>query len=188
MIRDVLRSIKPYWLYLILIGKETIEVGKTEPLADDWTGKVFLYCTKDLRSFKRIPEKDREWMRKYLGKVACCFICDTVYTIKWVRDFERGHWYWEFSYDSEADCLSDTEFQKYFGDKEFGYGWHIDKLEKFEEPRELNTFIQFRTPKQIESDVAIAVLTGLDNNPYLKRPPQSWCYVEAPWVLNFAFV
>jgi hypothetical protein len=157
-------------------------------LADDWTGKVFLYCTKDLRSFKRIPEKDREWMRKYLGKVACCFICDAVYTIKWVRDFERGNCHWDFSYDAEADCLSAMEFQKYFGDKEFGYGWHIDKLEKFEEPRELKSFIHFRTPKQIESDFVIGAITGLDNSPHVKRPPQSWCYVEAPMFLNVAFV
>lgn len=32
--RHVLRSIKPYWVYLILKGKKTVEVGKNIPKAE----------------------------------------------------------------------------------------------------------------------------------------------------------
>ena len=88
--KAVYRSIKPYWLYLILIGYKTVEVSKTFPKADDWNKEVFLNCSKDMKSFKRIPEKDREWMRKYLGKCACRFVCDSIEEIEYQPHYYIG--------------------------------------------------------------------------------------------------
>ena len=76
--KSVLRSVKPYWIYLILIGKKKVEVGKNYPKSSEWNKVVEMYCSKDMKSFNRIPAEDREWMRKYLGKVACRFVCDRI--------------------------------------------------------------------------------------------------------------
>ena len=75
----IILSIKPYYLYLILIGKKTIELRKSFPQRDEWDKTAFLYCTKDMKSFAQIPEKDQEWMRDKLGKIACKIVVDKFY-------------------------------------------------------------------------------------------------------------
>lgn len=164
--KAVLRSIKPYWLYLIIIGKKTIEVGKDFPKADDWSRDVVLYCSKDLRSFNRIPEKDREWMQKYLGRCACRFVCDDIDTIAVFNDLL----YCEKN--SQANklnqmCLTIEEIKAYLGSKNQGYNWHISDLKIYDKLKELSEFHKpiMPTGLRYEAD-AIA------------RPPQSWCYVE----------
>lgn len=159
----VLRSIKPYWLYLIIIGKKTIEVGKTYPKADDWNKEVALYCSQDLRSFNRIPEKDREWMRKYLGKVACRFMCDDIDTIAVFNDLLYC------VKNSQANklnqmCLTIEEIKAYLGCKNLGYNWHISDLRIYAQPFDLKTFSK----------------AGFGRVVPLKRPPQSWMYAEVP--------
>ena len=48
-----------------------------------------------------------------------------------------------------------------------GYGWHISDLRIYDTPRELSEFTGLRN-------------TRFGAAPYdIKRPPQSWCYVEA---------
>ena len=47
-----------------------------------------------------------------------------------------------------------------------GYGWHITDLRIYDAPRELSEFTGLRN-------------TRFGAAPYdIKRPPQSWCYVE----------
>lgn len=159
----VLRSIKPYWLYLIIIGKKTIEVGKSFPKADDWSKEVFLYCSQDLRSFYRIPEKDREWMRKYLGKVACRFVCDKIYNL--TPHFDKpdfcNQYLCDWKWGEGTAWLSFTEMNDYLKGKK-GYGWHISDLCIYSQPFDLCTFSK----------------AGFGRIIPLKRPPQSWMYVE----------
>lgn len=157
----VLRSIKPFWLYLIIIGKKTIEVGKSFPKADDWSRDVVLYCSKDMKSFNRIPEKDREWMRKYLGKCACRFVCDDIDTIAVFNDLLYC------VKNSQANklkqmCLTIEEIKAYLGSKNQGYNWHISDLRIYSQPFDLCTFSK----------------VGFGHVVPLKRPPQSWMYVE----------
>ena len=54
--------------------------------------------------------------------------------------------------DVGDDCMTYDEFEQYL-DGKMGYGWHISDLKIYDEPKELSEF-------------------------GLKRPPQSWCYVE----------
>lgn len=82
MNKSVMRSIKPYWLYLILKGIKPIEVGKNEPKSADWNKIVHLYCSKDKKSFNRIPQEDREWFSQFIGKVTCEFVCDKIEEIR----------------------------------------------------------------------------------------------------------
>ena len=187
--KAVLRSIKPYWLYLILIGQKTIEVGKTFPKAYDWNKEVFLHCSKDMKSFKRIPEKDREWMRKYLGRCACRFVCDDIDTIAVFNDLLYC------VKNSQANklsqmCLTIEEIKAYLGSKNQGYNWHISDLVIYDKPRELSGFFHCcgDNPKCNGCEAHYYSNTECGKEDYccspiegckpLKRPFQSWGYVE----------
>ena len=164
--KSVLRSIKPYWLYCIIIGKKTIEVGKDFPKADDWDKVTFLYCSKDKKSFNRIPEKDREWMRKYLGKVACKFVCDKISEMSGECAI----------YHTVGTCLKPTEIADYIADKH-AYYWHITDLKIYDKPRELSEFYTFKKCRSCESGYeSTACIYDEDcrvPSP-ITRPFQSW--------------
>ncbi len=182
--KSVLRSAKPYWIYLVLTGKKKIEVGKDCPKSEDWNRTVELYCSKDKKSFNRIPEADREWMRKYLGKVACRFVCDRIYDIQphwdipdFVNQYECG---WKYC---EADvCLTFEELKVYLGNKG-GYGWHISDLKIYDKPKELK---EFRKAGFMTEDQWLYALYSNTHCHYsawakkfeITRAPQSWCYVD----------
>lgn len=187
--KAVLRSIKPYWLYLILTGKKTIEVGKSCPKSKDWNKVVEMYCSKDIRSFNRIPEKDREWMHKYLGKVAGLFVCDDITKIvTWQRTWfdilqhpigtttEYGIW----NDDFKQMCLTWKEINDY-GKKKPLYGWHISQLKIYDKPKELKDFLLPCGGKicwgcnLLNVKEADCINRG---KRYATRPPQSWCYVQ----------
>jgi predicted transcriptional regulator len=156
--KAVLRSIKPYWLYCIIIGEKTIEVGKDFPKSDDWNKVVFLYCSQDKKSFNRIPEKDQEWMRKYIGKIACRFVCDRI------SEFSGEN----AIYHTVGTCLTPSEIADYIGEK-YAYYWHISDLAIYDKPRELGEF------KCAEYHYGRIHLPPRD----IARPPQSWMYVES---------
>lgn len=187
--KAVLRSIKPYWLYLILTGKKTIEVGKSCPKSKDWNKVVEMYCSKDIRSFNRIPEKDREWMHKYLGKVAGLFVCDDITKIvTWQRTWfdilerpigtttEYGIW----NDDFKQMCMTRKEINDY-GKKKPLYGWHISQLKIYDKPKELKDFLLPCGGKicwgcnLLNVKEADCINRG---KRYATRPPQSWCYVQ----------
>lgn len=187
--KAVLRSIKPYWLYLILTGKKTIEVGKSCPKSKDWNKVVEMYCSKDIRSFNRIPEKDREWMHKYLGKVAGLFVCDDITKIvTWQRTWfdilqhpigtttEYGIW----NDDFKQMCMTWKEINDY-GKKKPLYGWHISQLKIYDKPKELKDFLLPCGGKicwgcnLLNVKEADCINRG---KRYATRPPQSWCYVK----------
>lgn len=201
--KAILRSIKPYWLYLILIGKKTVEIGKTFPKSDNWSKAVFLYCSKDMRSFNLIPPKDRVWMLKYLGKVSCKFVCERIDTIG-KRGINNN---FDYCYQSlnvfgnddieveitaiKKSCIPKVELNAYGAASMRLFAWHISDLVIYDMPWELGEFKTFCTDfydgkhcddceyfidgrgyEYDESDC------GCDGLKPLKRPPQSWCYVE----------
>lgn len=165
--KAVLRSIKPYWFYLICEGKKTIEVGKDCPKATDWNRTVELYCSKDMKSFNRIPKEYQEKYRKYLGKVGARFICDYV---KEYTSNERG-WY---CYDLET-CLLCDEIAGYGKGKPL-YGWHISDLKVYDKPKELS---EFKTGCKgcKERDTYHCKFHCYGERP-ITRPPQSYIYVK----------
>ena len=142
------------------------------------------------------------------GKVIGEFVCDaiTVYgydehigypTPSYEGDpsfRDCGAGYWITCGEMEDTCLSDEEFDAY-GNKQTLYGWHITDLVIYDEPRELGEFIvpskigccsegKCRGCKffdcgngfNIEDDCNAKFST--DEYKPLRRPPQSWCYVE----------
>ena len=180
--KSVLRSIKPYWFYLICEGKKAIEVSKKAPTAKDWDKITYLYCSKDMKSFNSIPKEHRERYRKYLGKVGARFVCDKV--IKTCGWRLRGNTGWcakrteaEEKFPTSA-CLTIDEIVEYAGGEGHEVsGWHISDLKIYDEPRELS---EFRTIKCTNKK---GNCSDCDIKPncikYLTRPPQSWCYVES---------
>lgn len=200
--KDVLISIKPYWVFLIIaktmgwnIDKEkTIEVRKTYPKDDDWNKIGKIYCTKDKQSFERIPEEYQPLMERYLGKVIGEFVCDCVKTYPaddfvGAEDFD-GSIITEpkdgvFAYwipEEKETCLSYDEIHAYGNGKTL-YGWHISELKIYDKPKELGEFKKagFLTEEQWLS--ALYPNTHCHYDAWAKkfeitRPPQSWCYVE----------
>ncbi len=175
--KSIIRSAKPYWIYLIITGKKIIEVGKDSPKAKDWNRIVEMYCSKDMRSFNRIPEQDRSWMRKYLGKVACRFVCDRI--DEYAYDIYDG-------VDIDDDdlletCLDREEINIYAKGKTL-YGLHITDLKIYDTPKELGEFNGFK--KCIACKVSGYKVSACihDENCMIPVPitraPQSWCYVE----------
>jgi predicted transcriptional regulator len=137
------------------MGRKVVELGKNFPSAEDWDREVYLYCSKDMRSFNRIPEKGREYMRRFLGKVACKFICGKMFEVY------QHHSDWV---EIKA-CVPKDEFLEYLGTargtERKCYGWHIASLTIYEEPKELGEFNH-----------------TCDTKKQITRPPQTWCYCE----------
>ena len=188
--KSVLVSIKPYYVFLIIAHKmgwnieqeKTIEVRKNFPKASDWNKLVEIYCSKDKKSFDRIPKEYQPLMQKFLGKVIGEFICNKVevFSVGSLRcdDIEK------------LACLSYTEMINYFYKPEeldgntakFGYGWHISDLKIYDKPKELR---EFKRLNRTEENAPCAHTKWLYPNCKdckacnLTRPPQSWCYVES---------
>lgn len=169
----VIRSAKPYWIYLIITGKKKAEIGKDFPKSPDWDRTVEMYCSKDKKSFNLIPEKDREWMRKYLGKIACKFTCKTIdeYNTSWLDGEDML---------KNTTCLDDVEIMDYmdcYTHRKF-YCWNISDLEVYDNPKELSEFVGV-CRKSCLNCKYVKYLDGLcdERGTYkFAGPPQSWCY------------
>lgn len=179
--KTALRSIKPYYLYLILTGKKRIEVGKNYPKSKDWNRIVKLYCSKDMSSFNRIPAEDREWMRKYLGKVACRFVCDMIDEFLVFENMTVQYWNY---HNLEKSCLTYDEIANYIGANKNGYAWHISDLKIYDKPKELGEFWKAdKCPYNSGNSCTYKYYcfrTGESKScgEQLTRPPQSWMYIE----------
>lgn len=182
--KSVLRSIKPYWFYLICEGKKPIEVGKTAPTAECWDKITYLYCSKDMKSFNLIPKEHREKYRKYLGKVGARFVCDKV--IKTCGWRLRGNTGWcakrteaEEKFPTSA-CLTIDEIVEYAGGegREVS-GWHITDLKIYDEPKELSEFKELCPIKNKDCPQCefYSRYEGICAN-WLTRPPRGWQYVK----------
>ena len=183
--RKVLASLKPYYYYLVGEGIKTIEVRKNMPKASDWDKEVLFYMSKDVKSFAKIPKEFQEKYRKHFGKVGIQFVCDWITKITPHCDIKGCVNQYIHAYPAilgENDCLSFQEMKAYLGNRN-GYDWHISELKIYDEPKELNEFIKYMDCKNTYDCCACHNWSRLDlkciaMNNEVKRPPQSWCYVE----------
>ena len=191
--KSVLISIQPYWVFLIiarLMGwdtpqNKTVEVRKSYPRDSAWNKKTLIYCSKSMRSFKRIPVQYQPFMKKLLGKVIGEFVCD------FFDEFTKGKGvkFKRFHALHETE-LSVKEMLEYMGDKGICYGWHISDLKIYDKPKELGEFYapcpaEFADKYDCSADnKACKYFTEDDEGVFgccrevITRPPQSWCYVE----------
>lgn len=144
--KSVLISIQPYYVFLIiarLMGwnipqEKTIEVRKDFPKDTAWNKRALIYCSKNKRSFKRIPTEYQLLMSKFLGKIIGEFVCDKIMRftkyVGWLSDIQN--------YDISHDHLKETclEGLWQYGKGKPLYGWHISDLKIYDKPKELGEF------------------------------------------------
>lgn len=168
MSKAVMLSIRPRWVQKIANGEKTIEVRKTRPKLDI-PFKCYIYCTQSGVALGA-------WGKH--GKVIGEFTCDRIFPINVFDNGSIQNWLFEHM---ERSCLTYEELAGYIGNGETGYGWHISDLRIYDQPRE---FTEFRKscPNDLycEDCAMYSNNNGICNNGALplRRPPQSWCYVE----------
>ena len=175
----IMISIQPQWVEKILNGEKTIEIRKTRPKID-LPCKVYIYCTKgqelwgdgtgetwhgiDENEDMQLVHELNPTLARLNGKVVAEFTLNEVETI------EKNQVY-NASVVRHNACLNIMQLHDYIKGKGF-HAWHIDNLKIYNEPKELSEF----------SVGKVKVDCGYGNynvyNKILKRPPQSWCYVE----------
>ena len=148
--KSVMLSIRPKWCKKIIDGEKAIEVRKTKPKLET-PFKCYIYCTNS-------GVATGMWGKH--GKVVGEFTCNTVTNL-----FSNSR-FWLNEDDVLQTCLSAAEMRKYADGAHGLYGWHISDLVCYDKPKELSEFKGLRKTKFGYEPVEI------------KRPPQSWCYVE----------
>jgi predicted transcriptional regulator len=191
MSKAVLISIRPKWVEKIANGEKTIEVRKTRPKLQT-PFKCYIYCTMDhpYISVSCVELNKLNYRTNTVGrcngKVIGEFICDRIYKIdKDSTDFLfKAGGLSVYKQAAEEKCglcvaMTDDELHGYLGHCQ-GYGWHISDLLIYDQPRELSEFQRATDPcvfcmERIARECTDCKKWGGD----IKRPPQSWCYVEA---------
>lgn len=194
--KSVLISTRPKWCEKICrkIGEENgisiylkpVEVRKSAPKEVPF--KAYLYCTNGRFDITDIDDLTSESVRvvsEGRGKVIGEFVCDKV--IKTCGWRLRGNTGW-CAKQTEAEekfpisaCLTIDEIVEYAGSewREVG-GWHISDLKIYDNPRALS---EFKKPEEwchmgVKRDGHLTFFDGYESAKPLKRPPQSWQYVE----------
>ena len=161
---EIMLPVRPKWCELIASGKKTIEARKFCPKCDV-PFKVDIYCTEDFRT----STKDRNhkfWIGepindvsggRYLGngKVIGEFVCRNMTCIQADIDIRGDKHLYNTAFFGGKTCLSDDELFDYIysAPNKTGWGWWISDLKIYDKPKRLSEF-------------------------GVKRPPQSFCYVE----------
>lgn len=181
--KAVLLSIRPEWCNLILQGLKTVEVRKTKPEGLKPPFKCYIYCTKEQAKMgwlRIVPGKG--WQRLD-GTVIGEFVCDKIWELAPLNHAPD---------DVEEIACMDRSAIVHYLNKCHGWAWHISGLKIYDQPRELDEFYRFGfygmngtgvcgnedckhyQPSGSYMEPPTCAIDGC----YLKRPPQSWCYVE----------
>ena len=166
MAKAVLISIRPEWVEKIARGEKTVEVRKTRPKLDA-PFKCYIYCTQG---------NDARRLRGSWGKVIGEFICDRVETIKAATE-PYG------IYDVDDDFVAQTRLVDGalwdYGKGATLYGWHISNLKIYDSPKQLSAFKGLCKIEVGCGECPYYNYTKMEcDGRTIKRPPQSWCYVE----------
>lgn len=169
MSKAVMLSVRPKWCEKIASGEKTIEVRKTRPKLKT-PFRCYIYCTQS---------DDANRLRGSQGKVIGEFTCDEITRVNICGFWDDSGK--QLDNQLRETCLTQKEFCDYL-DEKVGYGWHISNLKIYDTPRELSEFRR-ACPNSwyCESCAMHWENNGTCGNESLqiKRPPQSWCYVEA---------
>ena len=188
MSKAVMLSVRPKWCEKIINGDKTIEVRKTRPKMDT-PFKCYIYCT-----LPKYPHEDfiaTNYTRPQFyggGKVVGEFTCDRIDWITHIGYTGITNLVETRICDAatmrtsptggllNAACLTPKMLNDYLAGGD-GYGWHISDLRIYGAPRELS---EFERPYECnECDAKWATeCNACHEEGKIKRPPQSWCYVE----------
>lgn len=172
--KAVLFSVRPEHCKRIASGEKDVELRKRVPkLPTPYKG--YLYCTLPKRRedafnlpisieemLRDIPINGMKCMSKYAnGKVWAEFICD------WMEQYFPCDW----GRAATAACVSMDDIYKYLSDESNINGLHISNLTIYGKPKELSEFRSWNTGIVFEDGYPMPTHE-------IKRPPQSWMYVE----------
>ena len=202
--RSVLISIRPKWCELIANGKKTIEVRKTRPKLET-PFKCYIYCTKDSKAqfwkastYSYLDNHSHNAFDKCgNGKVIGEFVCDTIKHFdsafdEYARSTAPGGsiinsmgWKKFLEVVEKKARITKEELEKYFPEDVRAYLWHISELKIYDDPIELSEFMAKPCVFAASCGACNHSMWNHDNcNQFVdcsfsvKRPPQSWCYVE----------
>lgn len=200
--KEVLISIQPKWCELIANGTKTVEVRKTKPKLNT-PFKCYIYCTKEKQQYLQsrsnmffyLESKDfigghgAGLYTRLNGKVIGEFLCNETTRIAHCGYDNRRI---ELNIVDEnltikkldegflSRCqLSYSDIEKYANGGDV-YGWHISDLVIYDEPKNLSEFKKINRECWY-ADLGLAKRDCLEcknEECYVSRPPQSWCYVE----------
>lgn len=204
--KAILMSIQPKWVTMIEYRKKTIEVRKTRPKLEP-PFKCYIYCTFPQKPVYDIWI-NRGTENRFLGngKVIGEFVCDNIE--KFVvgslacDDVEKQAC---LSYKEICDYFYG---ENYDNTVRVGYSWHISELKIYDKPKELSEFWAYNAElhERFANEEGFCCYDGTNEYGELldecaifntditrcyrcweewsgwchrvKRPPQSWCYVE----------
>lgn len=176
MSKAVMISIRPKWCEKIASGEKTIEVRKARPKLQT-PFKCYVYRTKGT-----VPHIiNGKWVQMEVGgTVVGEFICDRIYELE-TRSaggsyYVKGEGQPTTNDVARQSCLSLRDMHEYLKSK-VGYGWHISDLKIYDTPKEVS---EFSRPFENCIDKVCDEFwrESCENCGHIKRPPQSWCYVE----------
>ena len=177
MSKAVMLSVRPKWCEKIIIGEKTVEVRKNRPKLET-PFKCYIYKTQGW------VEKDGIMAFRLGGRVIGEFTCDRIYELE--TRSPGGRYYVKREGQPTTNdvarhsCLTLKDMHEYLQSK-VGYGWHISDLRIYDQPRVLTEFRKSCPNDLYCEDCAMySNNNGICNNGALtlRRPPQSWCYVE----------
>lgn len=170
--KAVLISIKPKWCNLIVSGKKTLELRKTVPKLP-LPFKCYIYMTKGFASY---PISNGMMCHNTGGGVVIGeFVCDFILPL-----------HSPFRDKTEGTCLTARDMYEYAAGKNL-YGWHISDLVVYDKPKALSEFYKVGTLNVSDWEYQLYDGSGdpsrISYASYLftramRKPPQSWCYVE----------
>lgn len=165
----VLASIKTRHVRDIIYDMKHWEIRPNRPKSNA-PFTVYIYCTQSelltksafngdiyiarKKSYRQALEKHGNLT--FSGKVIGEFICDKIVEILPCAEYYESGYCVHDDMISEI-CLSRKELMAYGKGRKL-YAWHISELYIYDEPKELSEFASVSS--------------------IMKRPPQSWCYVE----------
>ena len=176
MSRSVMLSVRPKWCEKIISGEKTVEVRKNRPKLET-PFKCYIYETQGY------VEKDGIMVFRLGGRVIGEFTCDRIYELETRSPggsyYVKGEGQPTTNDVARQSCLTLKDMHEYLQSK-VGYGWHISDFVIYDEPKKLS---EFKGLCKVESDCCACPYYNYSkmdcDGRTIKRPPQSWCYVEA---------
>lgn len=176
--KAVILSLRPQWCEKIFNGSKTIEVRKSRPSIPT-PFKVYVYQTKHNGGKAIVSEVLNSVYGG--GKVIGSFVCDRVRLC--IPFGLKGHLLSQEVY--REMCLTKEQLDKYGGLKTL-YGWHITESKLFDKPRDITEFALYGKCAEDCDEYDFCARDSEDGRmsckyfkrTFLKRPPQSYCFVE----------
>lgn len=187
IMREVLISIQPKWVEKICRKEKTVEVRRTRPKCEV-PFKCYIYETQGRTETPWVDEEGH-YIFKGRGMVIGEFVCDKIYNLSVALDPIDCTAYFPDGLDhTEGTCLTKEQLAIYLCGGSWsgkGYGLNITDLVVYDEPRVLSEFYNLCDGYCFDSAKKYKCASFNPDKPYscnnmkpLKRPPQSWCYIE----------